>query len=517
MKQQHFKTVIAGAGVSGLYTAWRLVEAGHEPAELVVLEATDRVGGRLWSEKLHEETALPAELGGMFFNDQQPLVFGLCDRVFDLAREPIVPKSDFAWLRGVRFKVEQFTDPDVLPYRLAPDEQGLAYHQLFLMAAERIAPDLKEHWPLKPDGKREDTLAYLQGLKFDGRPLYEWGFWNLLSRVLSNEAWLALRDMVSSYTLFSNWNGYNALVAFILEQAGSWYRLTHGYQELPERLARELDQAGVAIRRYHALSHIDRARGGNGLHLAIDANGTREELESERLVLALGRHALDKLVDSSPVLVGTSLSNHLEAVTGQPACKIFLTFQDPWWRNVPEGPGRIEHGTYAVSHTDLPLRQCYYLGMDDISGEGLMLASYADGQAVEFWQALMADSGRSRQLRCELSHQALEEIRIQLSKMHNVEVPRPSAGVFVNWTLPPYGGGWHNWQPGWKSWNTTAVMTRPVAELDLHVCGEAYSEAQGWVQGALESAEIMLREEFGLAAPEWLGNDDCLAAYRKSG
>lgn len=32
-------------GVSGLYAAWRLLKAGHDPSKLTVLEATDRLGG----------------------------------------------------------------------------------------------------------------------------------------------------------------------------------------------------------------------------------------------------------------------------------------------------------------------------------------------------------------------------------------------------------------------------------------------------------------------------------------
>jgi monoamine oxidase len=175
---------------------------------------------------------------------------------------------------------------------------------------------------------------------------------------------------------------------------------------------------------------------------------------------------------------------------------------------MPDGPGRIASGSYAVSHTDLPLRQCYYLGMDQATGEGLMLASYADGGAVDFWQALVKDADRERQLSSALGREGLEEIRRQLSQMHGVEVPLPTDGLFINWTRSPFGGGWHNWQPGWKSWETTVSMRQPVDDCPLFVCGEAYSQAQGWTEGALESAEALLQQAFGLAAPGWLAAND---------
>ena len=43
------RVVVAGAGFAGLLAAYRVLQAGHE---VVVLEARDRVGGRVWSQEL---------------------------------------------------------------------------------------------------------------------------------------------------------------------------------------------------------------------------------------------------------------------------------------------------------------------------------------------------------------------------------------------------------------------------------------------------------------------------------
>jgi hypothetical protein len=51
-----------------------------------------------------------------------------------------------------------------------------------------------------------------------------------------------------------------------------------------------------------------------------------------------------------------------------------------------------------------------------------------------------------------------------------------------------------------KSWEVKEKILRPINGKPVYICGEAYSNAQGWVEGALESADLMLEngEYFGL-------------------
>ena len=51
---------------------------------------------------------------------------------------------------------------------------------------------------------------------------------------------------------------------------------------------------------------------------------------------------------------------------------------------------------------------------------------------------------------------------------------------------------------GVKSWEVIAKIAKPVANAPVYVVGEAYSDAQGWVEGALRSAEIVLTRHLGL-------------------
>ena len=64
-------TIIVGAGVTGLTAAWRLTESGQD---VVVLEARDRVGGRLRSE---DHNGSPFEIGGQWVSPDQDALIDL--------------------------------------------------------------------------------------------------------------------------------------------------------------------------------------------------------------------------------------------------------------------------------------------------------------------------------------------------------------------------------------------------------------------------------------------------------
>lgn len=68
--QQSFMrdSVIIGAGVAGLAAAQRLLAAGMQP---LVLEARDRIGGRVWTDRSHA----PVELGAEFIHGQNALTW----------------------------------------------------------------------------------------------------------------------------------------------------------------------------------------------------------------------------------------------------------------------------------------------------------------------------------------------------------------------------------------------------------------------------------------------------------
>ena len=73
MTNDPWDVVIIGAGVAGLTAARALAEAGRS---VLLLEARDRIGGRVWTR--HEiDTTAPIELGAEFIHGQIPQTLNL--------------------------------------------------------------------------------------------------------------------------------------------------------------------------------------------------------------------------------------------------------------------------------------------------------------------------------------------------------------------------------------------------------------------------------------------------------
>jgi monoamine oxidase len=81
MTENSWDVVIIGAGVAGLTAARALAEAGRS---VLLLEARDRVGGRVWTR--HEiDTTAPVELGAEFIHGQIPPTLELLREAGDAA------------------------------------------------------------------------------------------------------------------------------------------------------------------------------------------------------------------------------------------------------------------------------------------------------------------------------------------------------------------------------------------------------------------------------------------------
>ena len=161
---QIIDVAIVGAGVSGLYSAWRLkVDAAQQgrTLDVRVFEGSARVGGRLLSVKPPFVNDTYVELGGMRFTESQPLICDLV-RALGLASGelPDANPDNLAYLRGERLQMSDLTDADRIPYVIDESLRNReSLSNLIAVAAVRsLGPAFKELLDI------DLTLETLKGL-----------------------------------------------------------------------------------------------------------------------------------------------------------------------------------------------------------------------------------------------------------------------------------------------------------------------------------------------------------------
>jgi hypothetical protein len=74
------------------------------------------------------------------------------------------------------------------------------------------------------------------------------------------------------------------------------------------------------------------------------------------------------------------------------------------------------------------------------------------------------------------------------------QIATPSYAMYRDWDPVEGHAAWHHWEVGWKREDVERVIDR-MAEYDgICICGEAYSGNQGWIEGALQATNRVLKK-----------------------
>jgi monoamine oxidase len=482
---------VVGGGVAGSYAAFRLIESRPDWA-IGLFERSRRIGGRLLSLRVPGVHHVRAELGGMRFRTSQPLITRLVDRLGLPTRLFVAAHDDNRYfLRGARWRSVDPGGAEAV-YSLAEDERGLSPDEVLLVALDRIVPGAtvltNDQW-----------VALKREYRFGGRLLRDWAIGDLLAVVLSEEGHRYVIDGLGFKTDMGDRSAADAIPWILIDVRPEPETLTlvDGMERLPRELAKRFVAAGGRVHVGHDLVAFERAAdvGTDVYRLRFNE---RPDVMARRLVLALPPRALELLVSGASLLGDRRTRALIESVTGHPAAKLFLLYDRAWWR------GTGFEGLRTVS--DLALSKTHYLDRGDRlaqNGPALLLAAYSDGWSRDAWCALSDstvlpddsdpfDSER-RWHHYRASDSMIGEAQQQLRALHRIDdIPDPVGSAFIDWGTDPFGGAWHVWNPGVRSWEVVRRIVQPAPGDEVYICGEAYAWSQAWAEGALESAELVV-------------------------
>lgn len=433
------RTVVVGAGLSGLVAASNLRAAGHD---VLVLESQPRVGGRVSTLRDGFAPGLHAEAGALFVLNGHALTVDLA-REHGVALEPVpLPDGELMYVRGqlhagpgadVRASLGLGGSDAALEYKpLAVRYTGGALDRAAAMTMDSLADlgdlDAVSGARLLRDHGASDAVVDYLGL----------GFLDVSGEGLEAcSALLMLRDL-----------------ALRLTSTGV-LRVRGGNDGLPRAVAARL---GAAVRTNARVLRV--SADAAGARVEVSRDGGREVLECDYVVLAVPLRALAR-IEFAPAL-SPAKARAVANVPYASVTRTYLQVSSRAWEELGRPP---------AATTDLPSRWVFPVSRDP-AGRTALLESYTTGAAARAL-AVATDSERGARVAADLE------------KLYPGIAAHVRATASKCWDADPHAGGAYAWfRPGEM---TTLVPELARPEGRLHFAGEHVSTAPQWMQGAIES------------------------------
>lgn len=426
------RAIVVGGGLAGLVAARDLIGRG---AEVQLLEARARLGGRVWSVLDREFSDSPLEIGGEFIDSNQEAIRELC-RELKLTLQPVL-KEGFGLALDANGRVQVFNSlgPVWRDFKQTVSSEAEAFRQAGCDWNSTVAQSIGRHSLqalLVARGASREVMAMAQGLR---------GFYladpDQLSALVGVEQTLQSKDP-----------------GHISES-----RIKGGNDRLVQALAKQ-PRLKIALKSVvQKIEHDDRE-----VRVVVADGSKRGSLLKADYVIVTAPATVVRTWEFSPALPST-LRRALQAVEGGPATKAHVRFDRHWWRK----PGRPRAfgsnlDTGAVWET---------------AGTGpASLTLLAGGRASQGLLGLLEEGGPQRVVR-------------RLSWLGEPEEARDFRSM--SWELDPYARGGYavfgpDFRPEWRS-----ELSRAVGRIAF--AGEHTSrEWQGYMNGAVESGRRAARE-----------------------
>lgn len=252
-------------------------------------------------------------------------------------------------------------------------------------------------------------------------------------------------------------NAYTALKMFTRDfLSHNYYSCREGLSALVHRMERHIHKHALVYKNT-LVNHVEEKNTHCVVH-ATDGNGLKRKYMCKAVVYAVAKSdliAMKQFTEKQHALIDNVAPVSLHRIYGQ-----FPAQPKPWFSNV-----------FRTATTD-PIRQ--FIPVNKKAGVAMM--SYSDTKYADLWKK-HAEKGNEH-----LKKEVLKHLHAVFPNVQHI--PDPA------WVHSHYWqSGVHLWKPGA---DVDAIIPR-IQHISARtfVVGEAFSQIQGWIEGALESVEAI--------------------------
>ncbi len=445
--------LVVGAGLSGLAAARALVGAGRD---VVVLEARDRVGGRIEGGFLDDGT--PIELGGQWIGPTQTR---MAELVAELGLSTFRTWNDEGSIlidlggKQSRMKPVKGAVPRLNPFALADLAQGLAR---FTKAASRV--DLERPWQ-SPDAADLDGQTFETWIGRNLRTSIGRAYFRVACEaVFSADA----KDLSLLHALFYAHSGTDFETLLSTDGGAQQDRILGGSIRIAEGMAADLVARGAGVRLGVPVRTIAQHDDGVVVQLA-----SGESVPGERVVVTLPPTLAGRL-DYQPPLPSwrDQLTQRLPAGS---VIKLYAVYPEPFWRaDGLNGQAASDRGPVKVTFDNSPP-----------SGTPGILMGFMEGADARQFARATQEERRAAAVECFVRY-------------FGPRAAEPIAYVERDWMAEPYSRGCYGAHFTTGVWTAYGPALRePVGRI--HWAGAECSPVwNGYMEGAVRAGEACARE-----------------------
>ena len=437
------KVVIVGAGLAGLSAGYELLRAGHEP---VILEAQQRVGGRIYTMREPFARGLYGEAGAMRIPRSHELTMAYIDKFgLHTSEFPMGNPNAYVYVGGVKRRLaECIENPECMGFEVSDIEKGKISGHYW---EETIRPLVELIEKNREAGWEQINAEYDQ---YSVREFLELKGWS--------------EGMIEMFGLLNNQEAMmnSSFLELFREDGGNYYtnmcQIVGGADNLPHAFLPEL---GQRIRYGARMIAIDQTPEEVIIHYQTRAG--RFEARGDYAIITVPFPVLRHVEVLKPF--SRAKQRAIRQLHYDASAKIFVQTRRRFWE---EEEGIFGGGTV----TDLAIRNLYYTDYGKDTGRGILLVSYTWAEDAQRWGSL-------------LPHERIEQALENAAIIHPQIRDEFETGASHMWHDDPFAGGaFALFDPGQQTLLHDEII-KP--EGRIHFAGEHASLYHAWIQGAFES------------------------------